>query len=233
MTMMRKVLGYAAMSVAVTVVGVVVGAVIIAPAVSRTRPLFDRAFNSGAESEGTGGAVGQADGDPMHSAALPVVSAAASFKPLADAIASSKKTEPALVAPRRTGYAQIRYQVADRIEDVLLAAGRVPKIFWIYGDLGAVLLLAGFWTMRRRSRVSAAMANLLPSKGLDKRLASGLPSRLVPGSRSRTPRAVASLAEAGNTPTDIARRTGLALDAVAMLIAMGSLGARQLTPPTA
>ncbi len=47
-----------------------------------------------------------------------------------------------------------------------------------------------------------------------------------------TPRAVQALADAGTELSEIARRTGLSLDAVAMLLSIGS-GSRQLRPPTA
>ncbi len=49
---------------------------------------------------------------------------------------------------------------------------------------------------------------------------------------SRTPRAVQALANSGAEPSEIAWRTGLSLDAVAMLISIGA-PSRQLRPPTA
>lgn len=57
------------------------------------------------------------------------------------------------------------------------------------------------------------------------------------GSRSvsknhRTPRAVEALAASGASTSDIARRTGLPIDAIQLLLAI-STGARQLQPPTA
>ena len=182
MKMLRTVLGYAALAVGVTVGGVVIGAMVVAPAVSRSKPLLERAFSNNVQGlEETGGAVGQADGDPRNAG------------------------------------------------PIALAAGRVPKLFWVFANIGAVVLMAGAWFWRRRRAATPNSANPLS----DNRLAASLPSKLVPGKGNRTPRAVATLAEAGNSPADIARRTGLALDAVAMLISMGSLGARQLQPPTA
>jgi len=232
MKVLRSALGYAAMALGVTVGGVVVGAIVVAPAVSRSKSLIARTFSNSTATEQTGGAVGQADGDPMHSGVMASVATVAPFKPLAETIASSSKSELAVLPPRRTGFGRVRYELADRVDDLLLASGRVPKIFWIYADIGAVLLLAGVWFWRRR-RATTAIANVLPVKSLDTRLTVTLPAKLVSGKGSRTPKAVATLAEAGNSPADIARRTGLALDAVAMLISMGSLGARQLQPPTA
>jgi len=49
---------------------------------------------------------------------------------------------------------------------------------------------------------------------------------------SRTPKAVQALADSGAEPSEIAWRTGLSLDAVAMLLFIGPTG-RQLRPPTA
>ena len=49
---------------------------------------------------------------------------------------------------------------------------------------------------------------------------------------SRTPKAVQALADSGAEPSEIAWRTGLSLDAVAMLLCIGPTG-RQLRPPTA
>lgn len=55
----------------------------------------------------------------------------------------------------------------------------------------------------------------------------------APGrSASKTPKAVQALADSGTEPTEIAWRTGLSLDAVAMLLSIGSTH-RQLQPPTA
>lgn len=52
------------------------------------------------------------------------------------------------------------------------------------------------------------------------------------GRADRTPRAVHALAQQGARPTEIAWRTGLPVDAVALLLAM-STASRQLQPPTA
>ena len=51
-------------------------------------------------------------------------------------------------------------------------------------------------------------------------------------SGSRTPKAVQALADSGAEPSEIAWRTGLSLDAVAMLLSINP-ASRQLRPPTA
>ncbi|MEP6836184.1 MAG: hypothetical protein ABJB74_22535 [Gemmatimonas sp.] len=230
---MRTVLTYAVMTVGVIVGGTIVGAVVIAPAVSRAKPFMDRTFsNSNAtQTEGTGGAVGQADGDPMTANSVAIV---APYKPMAQVIAATKAGgELALVPHRRTGFVAFKHDAAELADDALLAVGRVPRIAWLYADIGAVLLMAGIWFWRRRRPDESVLANAVSSKRLDKRSAALLPVKLVAGKGSRTPKAVAALAESGSSPADIARRTGLSLDAVAMVISMGSFGARQLQPPTA
>ena len=59
MKMLRTVLGYAAMAVGVTVGGVLVGAIVIAPAVSRTKPFIARFLHQSSiqQTEGSGSAV--------------------------------------------------------------------------------------------------------------------------------------------------------------------------------
>ncbi len=57
-------------------------------------------------------------------------------------------------------------------------------------------------------------------------------SRAARSTGRSTPRAVQALADTGTDLSEIARRTGLSLDAVAMLLSIGS-GSRQLRPPTA
>ncbi len=59
-----------------------------------------------------------------------------------------------------------------------------------------------------------------------------MPSLSLGGKADRTPRVVQALAAAGTAPTEISWRTGLPLDAVALLLAM-STASRQLQPPTA
>ena len=59
-----------------------------------------------------------------------------------------------------------------------------------------------------------------------------MPTISLGGKPDRTPRAVQALAAAGTAPSEISWRTGLPLDAVALLLAM-STASRQLQPPTA
>lgn len=235
MKQLRTVVGYAAMALGVTVGGVVLGGLVIAPAMSRAKPLFERTFsknsqNTGSQqTEGTGGAVGQADGDPLTSPPVAQVAETQSFKPM---IASAEQAK-VVTSPRLTGFGAFKYQAAALAANARRVASRVPKIFWVYADIGAVLMMAGVWFWRRRRSAPSEAVNSLPSKNLDVRSPAALPTKLIPGKGGRTPKAVAALAEAGNSPADIARRTGLPLDAVAMLLSMGSFGARQLQPPTA
>lgn len=231
--LLRTIAMYSAMAAGVTVGGVVVGAVVIAPAISRGKAMFaaSAAQNGSQGTESTGGAVGQADGDPL-AAQQATIAEVEPFKPMAEVIASSKASQTMeLPTRRRTGFAALRYEVADRFDDLLLAAGRVPKIFWVYADLSAVATLAGLWFWRRRRQGSLSAAGGSLSSKLNFIGGSASSSPIARG--ARTPKAVAALAEAGKSPADIARRTGLPLDAVAMLISMGSFGARQLQPPTA
>lgn len=237
---LRAVLMYAAMAVGVTVGGVAVGALIVAPAVSRSKPLLERALskstdlkNAKAEQTETngGGSVGQADGDGMSAS----VARVEPFQPMTDAIASAKELEAkAAAVPAPRGMAALKREAAALWKDVLFAAGRVPKIFWVYADVGAVLAMAGLWFWRRRRHQANSSSKSLSNSGLRHTPTphSSLPTRQI-GKNSRTPKAVAALAEAGNSPADIARRTGLPHDAVAMLLSLGSFGGRQLQPPTA
>ena len=235
MKMLRTVLGYAAMAVGVTVGGVLVGAIVIAPAVSRTKPFIARFLHQSSiqQTEGSGSAVGQADGDPMLGTPVASEVSLQAFKPMAAVIASTKEVDAQMAQKsRRSGWAAFKYQAADRVDDVRLWVGRVPKILWVYADIGAVLLMATVWFWRRR-KTTGAGNNPLSLNDLDRLSVSSLPNKLTSGKGSRTPKAVVALAEAGRTPADIARRTGLPLDAVSMLLCLGAIGTRQLQPPTA
>ncbi len=102
---------------------------------------------------------------------------------------------------------------------------------WIPALLG-VLALTGFGStgvslFRRppEMRQSLASVGVTPS-------AKGRTNRPLSRTQSRTPKAVQALADSGAEPSEIAWRTGLSLDAVAMLLSIGA-GARQLRPPTA
>ena len=63
-------------------------------------------------------------------------------------------------------------------------------------------------------------------------LSSFAPRFSLGGKPDRTPKAVHALAAAGTTLTEIARRTGLPVDAVTLVLAI-STASRQLQPPTA
>lgn len=107
---------------------------------------------------------------------------------------------------------------------------RIPNIVWLFvAGMAALLVLAlTGWRIRRRSTVAAPSATHLAAMAT-----ASLPSRVVVDRRGGTPRAVLALAEAGTASADIARRTGLSLDAVALCLAMSPGRARQLRPPTA
>ncbi|MEP6781547.1 MAG: hypothetical protein ABJC26_16735 [Gemmatimonadaceae bacterium] len=110
------------------------------------------------------------------------------------------------------------------------ALRNVPEVAWLYLGLTAAfatIVLVG-WRLRVRSVGGAPTAAELAT-----RATAALLAKPVVGRHSRTPRAVLALAEAGNAPADIARRTGLSLDAVAMCLSLSSFAARQLRPPTA
>jgi hypothetical protein len=106
---------------------------------------------------------------------------------------------------------------------------------WIPTFLG-VLALTGFAAtgaslLRRPPTLRLTLASLgvtPPAPGRNSRSGSRAPGRAP----SRTPKAVQALADSGAEPQEIAWRTGLSLDAVAMLLSIGS-NARQLRPPTA
>lgn len=106
---------------------------------------------------------------------------------------------------------------------------RIPNTVWLFvaGAAALALVAAVGWNVHTRVTRAAPGAFDLASLG-----ASAMPTTLVSG-KNRTPRAVQALAEAGTTPADIARRTGLPLDAVVLCLAMPPIGARQLRPPTA
>jgi hypothetical protein len=102
----------------------------------------------------------------------------------------------------------------------------VPDIAWRY--LGVAVALATVamivWRLRARSAAQPRVASHVANK----RSIATLPEKLTGGRvGSRTPREVLALAQAGNAPVDIARRTGMSLDAVSMCLSLSSLSARQ------
>jgi hypothetical protein len=233
--LLRSVLMYGAMAVGVTVGGVVVGAMVVAPAVSRTKPLLERTLSKTANTrsasmEESGTAVGQADGDP---AAIATLSATGTFQPMTQALAAAKKAQAKTATkPKPTGWAAFQYEVNDKLDDARLFIGKVPKSYWLYVDLVGVALVA--LVFYRRRRVSGGtMTSAFSAIVAEKKVLPANSSWSGAGKSSRTPKAVVALAEQGNSPAAIARRTGLSLDAVSMLLSMGSFGGRQLQPPTA
>ena len=115
-------------------------------------------------------------------------------------------------------------EVRDSIKHSDLLRG-VPNVLWLYLGLVAAIATVAMIAWRYRARFSVAAPQASPQA---KRSTASLPEKLiVGGNANRTPRAVVALAEAGNAPADIARRTGLSLDAVSMCLTLSSLGARQ------
>lgn len=228
MQLIRSVAMYSAIAVAVSAGGVLVGAMVLAPAVSRATPFF----SGNAQNTETSGSVGQADGDgAAASTAAAKLATTEQFKPIAESIAAAKQLEAAqAVKPAgRTWTRSVSRQAGFLYEDTLEFFGKVPKITWVIVDVSLVALFAGLWLYRRRKNGES----IRTASSAMRTSAAALPTKLVAGQKNRTPKAVAALAEAGTTPADIARRTGLPHDAVAMLLSLGTMNARQLQPPTA
>lgn len=122
-------------------------------------------------------------------------------------------------------------------ERVMSAAIELPAPAKQYGlpAVAMISIVAALSVLMMRRRTPAR--SLAPS-GFSEIPASGK-ARLTPhgssrpvGKNQRTPRAVEALAASGASTSDIARRTGLPIDAIQLLLAI-STGARQLQPPTA
>ncbi len=107
-------------------------------------------------------------------------------------------------------------------------AARSPRELAMMGAglLALMLGVAAVLQARRSRRAERPMGRPVP-------LITPLPSmpRRTPA-RSATPRQVRALAEQGTSLSDIARRTGLPLDAISMLLSVSD-PARQLPPTTA
>ena len=192
----RTVVGYTALAIGVTVGGVAICAMVVAPVVAPIMQPKQVAIvtpNAGV-------------------AAAPLVSSSVNIARLAQDFV---RALPSVALPN-----------IDRVRYV----DRIPKIVWLLvaGAAALVVLPLIGWQLRRR-----ATAVPPTSIHLAMMATAALPAKLVVGKTSRTPRAVLALAEAGTAPADIARRTGLPLDAVALCLAMSPIGARQLRPPTA
>lgn len=217
---------YTGLALAVTVGGVAIGAMVVAPAVARAKPLLLRAIATNEPNESGDALSVNASAVPISESAVAVV---APFRPMASAIKAEAIVDAAealasQMAPVEAQTARVTVmQVLERFASKL---SRIPGNVWAFVGSCALLVAAGMFYMRRRAVAGTGVA---ASSTL---VATGS-SKLVQGKSSRTPRAVVALAESGASATDIARRTRMPLDAVAMCLSMGSLGARQLRPPTA
>lgn len=114
-------------------------------------------------------------------------------------------------------------------------ASRSPESVgpWIFPGLVLLSVAAGLSLLvaRRRASHRTATLSLVPvaaSKSAKPRAAARGPN----ARDARTPKAVEALAAAGASSSDIARRTGLPIDAVQLLLSISS-GSRQVHPPTA
>jgi hypothetical protein len=176
--LVRIALGYSALAVGVTVGGVAIGALVVAPVVSRGSQSFDWRIT------------------------------------VSRVVDWTREFGANITVPARPSWMNM---------------AQVPSIVWMAVGMTAALALTGMiaWRWRRH-------ANSESEQALSAIRASLTGSNKVSGAREgRTPRAVLALAEAGTAPADIARRTGMPLDAVVLCLSMSSFGARQLQPPTA
>jgi hypothetical protein len=158
--------------------------------------------------------------------------------PASDLSAASEAPRPSVTASVSTvlgASAAVLRTGADRVMTSATESWRTlpapARRRWIPTFLG-VLALTGFAAtgaslLRRPPTLRLTLASFgvtPPAPGRNSRSGSRAPSR--------TPKAVQALADSGAEPQEIAWRTGLSLDAVAMLLSIGS-NARQLRPPTA
>lgn len=205
--LLRTVATYAALALGVTVGGVVIGGVVVAPAVSRVAPARSvRAVE-----------VGLPKADESNTAAMIPGAATAN-------VASVVSTPPT------TRYSRFIKRAAIFRRDMksLPLMRSMPEFGWLLIGVAAAVTLSLMigWRLRTGPGMPA-------SAELAQRATASLPVKLVAGRNSKTPRAVLALAEAGTAPGEIARRTGLSLDAVVMCLSLTSFTARQLRPPTA
>ncbi|MBC8088094.1 MAG: hypothetical protein H7Z40_12570 [Phycisphaerae bacterium] len=224
---------YTGLALGVTVGGVAIGAMVVAPAVARAKPLLQRAIatnesNAGNESNDSKEAL-VAVAAPAASVSESAVAVVAPFRPMASAIKTEAIVDAAEALANQMSPAEV---VTPRMKAKLLVdrfatkVVRLPAKVRFAAGLGALLVVGGLFYLRRRSAIGApAEAAALPA------IAGNVKSAVARS--GRTPRAVVALAESGASATDIARRTRMPLDAVAMCLCLGSLGARQLRPPTA
>jgi len=118
------------------------------------------------------------------------------------------------------------------------AATSIPWLRPTVAVVAALVAAAAIWRWLKparktaRGEIASAPAFSIPSLVSTISMPS-ISSLSLGGSKSdRTPRAVHALAAAGTAPAEISWRTGLPVDAVALLLAMSS-ASRQLRPPTA
>jgi len=141
----------------------------------------------------------------------------------------------AIVGFLGTGVSLVRRPPAVRLPEMRLSGLRLSSVRLLdmrFADVGLRLLrLPGVWFPElrlphlRQPNVNVART---PSPARQ----TPRSSRATGRNASRTPKAVQALADSGSDSAEIARRTGLPVDAVAMLLSIGS-GGRQLRPPTA
>lgn len=200
--LLRTAATYCALALGVTVGGVAIGAIIVAPVVS-----------SAATPPASIDARVAATPAPMA-----LANAGAASEPMADTSFWGRTGRKAAMFRRDVkAWPLVR---------------NVPERGWFFLSVGATAALALIvgWHFRTRDfgKPVGSFDDML-------RTAAALPARANFGrsTNNRTPRAVVALAEAGNAPADIARRTGLPLDAVAMCLTLSQFAARQLRPPTA
>jgi len=119
-------------------------------------------------------------------------------------------------------------QTANSLQQLAVALVRdqSPRSLGMMAAGAATLLLGGAaLTIMARSRRRAPVARTAAVNAVF----NGAPRR--PAGRS-TPKQVRALAEQGSSPADIARRTGLPMDAITLLLAVSN-PARQLPPSSA
>lgn len=221
---------YTGLALVVTVGGVAIGAMVVAPAVTRAKPLLQRAIatnesNTGRESMDAP----VAKTAPAVSVSESAVAVVAPFRPMASAIRTEAIVDAAEALANQMSPREVvtpGMQAKLLFDQVAAKVVRLPAKVRVAAGLCAVLFVAGFLFLRRRSAggLRAEPASLPVAAGTLKP---------ATGRSGRTPRAVVALAESGASATDIARRTRMPVDAVAMCLSMGSMSARQLRPPTA
>jgi hypothetical protein len=225
MKSLRTITTYAGLALGVIVGGVVMGAMVVAPAVARARPVLQNVI--GQNQPNVAVAPG---GELKTTAAESAVAVVSPFKPMAAAIKADAIVDAAEALANQSaapsGMASPRPDAQQMYKRLLAAVAGIPARVWYVIDVSAVLLLGGLLYARRRAGAPAKAEPVV-------QLVAAVASKGISGKSNRTPRAVVALAESGASAADIARRTRMPLDAVAMCLSMGSTGARQLRPPTA